>query len=266
MCDTRQTAVITGASSGIGLAYAQFLSRRGYDLILVARRKERLEQLAFTLEEHSKSIVTTMSADLASEEDLRRVQSVFHERKDISILVNNAGVGALGPTSKVEISSVENLVKVNVLALTTLSLAALAAFKSRGDGLLVNIASVIALGPSATAAAYSGSKAYVMNFSRSLEQEYAETSITVQTIFPGPIKSEFWAASGVSTPGFPEELFMTAETLVETAMRAVDLKEKVTFPNLPDLASWTEFEGARKKFYKSVLATGKPAARYAQDK
>lgn len=263
MSDIRHAAVITGASSGIGLAYAQQLSQRGYDLILVARRKDRLEQLAFTLEEHSRSAVTTIVADLANEADLRRVQGVFSERKDISVLVNNAGVGALGPISKVDVNSLENLVKVNVLALTTLSKAALSAFKARGHGLLVNIASVIALGPSATAAAYGGSKAYVLNFSRSLEQEYTEGGITVQTILPGPVKSEFFSASGVASPGFPEELFMSADTLVETALRAFDMKETVTFPTLADTASWAEFEGARKKFYKSVLMTGKPAARYA---
>lgn len=266
MSDIRHAAVITGASSGIGLAYARQLSQRGYDLILVARRKERLEQLAFTLEEHSRSNVTTIVADLSIEADLRRVQNVFAERGDISVLVNNAGVGALGPTSKVDASAVENLVKVNVLALTTLSLAALSAFKARGHGLLVNIASIIALGPSATAGAYSGSKAYVLNFSRSLEQEYAESGITVQTILPGPVKSEFFAASGVTSPGMPEDLFMSADTLVETAMRAVDMKENVTFPTLADVALWTEFESARKKFYKSVLVTGKPAARYASGK
>jgi short-subunit dehydrogenase len=104
--------------------------------------------LAFTLEEHSRSNVTTIVADLSIEADLRRVQNVFAERGDISILVKNAGVGALGPTLKVDASAVENLVKVNVLALTTLSLAALSAFKARGHGLLVNIASIIALGPS----------------------------------------------------------------------------------------------------------------------
>lgn len=263
MSDIRHTAVITGASSGIGLAYAQQLSQRGYDLILVARRRDRLEQLAFTLEGHSGSRVTTIVADLANEADLRRVQGLFSEREDISVLVNNAGVGSLGPTSRVDIKSLENLIKVNVLALTTLSVAALSAFKSRGQGLLVNIASVIALGPSPTAAAYSGSKAYVLNFTRSLEQEYADSGITVQTILPGPVKSEFFAASGVASPGVPEGLFMSADSLVETALRAFDMKETVTFPTLADPAGWMEFEAARKKFYKSVLMTGKPAARYA---
>lgn len=263
MSSKRHTAVITGASSGIGMAYARQLAERGYDLILVARRKERLEQLAFTVEEHSKSSVTTIVANLADEADLRRVEHVFSEREDISVLVNNAGVGALGPTSRTNISSLENLVKVNVLALTTLSVAALTAFKARGHGLLVNIASIIALGPSATAAAYSGSKAYVLNFSRSLEQEYADSGITVQTILPGPVKSEFFSASGVASPGFPEELFMSADTLVDTALRAFDMKETVTFPTLAETALWTEFKEARKKFYKSVLVTGRPAARYA---
>ena len=229
-------------------------------ILFIARRKHRLTEYPKMREQFSCD-VTMVVADLANSNDLKRVQDLFETRQDITVLVNNAGVGALGPTAKVKPSDLENLVKVNVLALTMLSVAALSAFRARGSGLLVNIASVIALGPSPTAAGYSGSKAYVLNFSRSLEQEYAETDVTIQTILPGPVRSEFFESSGAK-PAFPDELYMTADMLAETALRAYDMKESVTFPTLPDTTLWVEFEGARKKFYKMVLTTGKPAQRY----
>ncbi|MET4482181.1 SDR family oxidoreductase [Bradyrhizobium sp. F1.13.3] len=262
MTSALETAVVTGASSGIGSAYAEDLARRGYGIVLVARRQDRLAALAEKLRSNGAKQVDVLAADLAASSGLRKVEALLALRDDITLLVNSAGLGALGPTAQTGPEEAERLVLVNVLALTRLSIAALQRFRSRNKGTLINIASVIALGPSPTAAAYSGSKAYVLNFSRSLEQEYAESAITVQTILPGPVHSEFFAISGVTKPGMPEHLFMTPEQLVATAMKALELKEAVCFPTLRDTALWNEFEGARKKFYKAVISTGEPAARY----
>lgn len=263
MSDIVQTAVVTGASSGIGAAYAEQLADRGYNLILVARRKDRLSALAEKIRAATSRYVEVHVADLAKQDGLRSVERLLSERNDIALMVNNAGLGALGPTAKTGGSAAESLVLVNVLALTRLSLAAVEGFRKRNHGTLINIASVIALGPSANAATYSGSKAYVLNFSRSLEMECADTGITVQTVLPGPVHSEFFAQSGITTPVFPENLYMTPDQLVATALRALDMKETVCFPTLPDVALWEEFESARKKFYKSVVSTGAAAARYA---
>lgn len=260
MISKPETAVITGASSGIGAAYAEALARRGYDLVLVARRKERLDALAEKLLRNGARGVDVLVADLASSEGVREVERLLSERRDLGVMVNNAGLGAIGLTAETGPDAAEHLVLVNVVALTRLSIAALERFRGRGQGTLINIASVAAFGPSARAAAYSGSKAYVLNFSRSLEREYADTGITVQTILPGPVHSEFFAASG--KPAVPEHLFMTAEQLVSTAMKALELKETVCFPTLPDLDLWDECEEARRKLYKSVMSTSEPATRY----
>ena len=258
-----QTAVVTGASSGIGVAYAERLARRGHNLILVARRRDRLDALATKLTAETSRKVEVLVADLAKPDGVRSVEKLLVERQDVDVLVNNAGLGALGPATKTDPDAVESLVLVNVLALTRLSMAALRAFQKRNRGSLINIASVIALGPMPGAAAYSGSKAYVMNFSRSLELECAGTEVAVQTILPGPVHSEFFAQSGITKPMFPEHLYMTADQLVATSLRALDMKEAVSFPALHEIAHWEEFETARKKFVKSVVTTGVPAPRYA---
>lgn len=258
-------AVVTGASSGIGAAYADGLAKRGYGLLLVARREDKLEALAQKLRREGAHDVTTHVADLANGDGVRSVERILAGREDIDLLVNNAGLGALGPTAQTGTDAAESLVLVNVLALTRLSIAALEKFRKRDRGILINIASVIALGPSPTAAAYSGSKAYVLNFSRSLQQEYANTNVTIQTVLPGPVHSEFFERSGITKPIFPENLYMTPDQLVATALRALDMKETVCFPTLPDVGHWDDFEAARKKFYKAVVASGAPAARYSPE-
>lgn len=264
MADVVQTAVVTGASSGIGVAYAEHLARRGYNLILIARRRDRLDALAARLAAETSGQIEVHVADLAKADGVRSVEKLLSERGDIEILVNNAGLGALGPVATTDADSVESLVLVNILALTRLSIAALRSFQERNRGSLINIASVIALGPVPGAAAYSGSKAYVLNFSRSLEMECAGTQIAVQTILPGPVHSEFFEQSGITKPMFPEHLYMTADQLVTTSLKALDMKEAVSFPALHDMGHWQEFEAARKKFAKSVVATGVPAPRYAE--
>jgi len=256
------TAIVTGASSGIGVAYAEALARRGYNLILVARRKDRLDTLAKKLTADTSRKVEVHVADLAKPDRIRSVEKLIAGRDDINVLVNNAGLGALGPTAKADPDVVESLVLVNVLALTRLSMAALQGFQKRSSGTLINIASVIALGPAKGAAAYSGSKAYVVNFSRSLEMEYAGSGIAVQTILPGPVHSEFFEQSGITQPMFPENLYMTPEQLVSTSMKALDMKEAFCFPALHDKALLDEYEAARKKFSKSSVGPGTPE-RYA---
>jgi short-subunit dehydrogenase len=236
-----QTAVVTGASSGIGVAYAEQLARRGYNLILIARRRDRLDALAARLTAETSRKVEVHVADLAKADAVRSVEKLLSEREDIDVLVNNAGLGALGPLAKT----------------------ALRSFQKRDRGSLINIASVIALGPMPGAAAYSGSKAYVLNFSRSLEMECAGTQISVQTILPGPVHSEFFEQSGINKPMFPEHLYMTADQVVTASLKALDMKEAVSFPALHDFGHWQEFEAARKKFTKSVVSTGIPAPRYA---
>lgn len=263
MSDIVGTAIVTGASSGIGVAYAAELARRGYNLILVARRKDRLNALAAKLIAESSRKIEVHVADLAKPDGVRSVEKLIAGREDIDLLVNNAGLGALGPTAKANPDAVESLVLVNVLALTRLSMAVIKGFQERNRGTLINIASVIAMGPAPGAAAYSGSKAYVLNFSRSIEMECAGTQIAVQTILPGPVHSEFFEQSGITKPMFPENLYMTPEQLVATSMRALELKESLCFPALQDVSLAEEYEVSRKKFSKAIVSPGIPA-RYSR--
>ena len=261
MTQNTRYAVVTGASSGIGAAYAEQLARRGHNLILVARRRDRLEALAARIAEAHGRDVVTHAADLARPEDLAGVERLLAERGDIDLLVNNAGVGALGPTAKVGADAAADLIQINVTALTRLSIAAAAAFARRGGGTIINIASVIGLIPSPNAAAYGGSKAYVLNFSRSLQMEYQAAKVVVQAVMPGPVRTEFFDASG--GPPFPDHLFMSADELAQTALKALDQGELICFPSLPDAAAWSAFEDSRLALAKAVTTTGKPASRYA---
>lgn len=259
MTKAKRTAVVTGASSGIGAAYADRLAARGYDLVLVARRGDRLERLAETLSHAYGNAVETAIADLANEHDLDAIDAIVADAPNIDLLVNCAGMGALGPGVVVDPSKVDVMLKVNVLALTRLSLTAARRFANVRCGTIINIGSIVAVMPVPGAGSYSGSKAYVLNFSRSLQAEVASSNVKVQVVMPGPVRSEFF---GDTPAPFPDQLFMTAETLVDTALKALDQEEMVCFPTLHDIAAWEHLEGARSNLVKAVTQTGMPAERY----
>lgn len=191
MSNHQRFAVVTGASSGIGAAYAERMAERGYNLILVARRRNRLEEIASKIQAKTKRAVEIVTADLGDPADLLRIEALLTEREDIDVLINNAGLGALGPTSKVAAAALENLIKINVLALTRLTHAVLPGFLRRNSGTIINIASIIAVMPTPSGAGYSGTKGYVLNFTRSLQMELAKTNVTVQAVLPGPVRTEF---------------------------------------------------------------------------
>jgi short-subunit dehydrogenase len=260
MSNHHRFAVVTGASSGIGVAYAERMAERGYDLILVARRRDRLEDVAKRIEIKAKRMVEIVIADLADAKDLLRIEALLTEREDIDVLINNAGLGALGPTSKVTADALENLIKINILALTRLTHAALPGFLRRNSGTIINIASMIAVMPTPSGAGYSGSKAYVLNFTRSLQMELAKTSIIVQSV-----RTEFFEASGLTAAPFPSELFMSADQLVDTSLQALDQGELVCFPSLENASLWTGFEDARIALSRALMQSGKPATRYSEN-
>jgi short-subunit dehydrogenase len=258
---SKGTAVITGASSGIGKVYAERLAHAGYDLILVARRIDRLRELAQNLQRATSRSIAVASADLTQPEDLVAVEAILRD-KSVVLLVNNAGAGALGPVAAIGPDTLESVIKLNVLALTRLSHAALAGFRERNFGAVVNIASVIAFYPAAGAATYSGSKAYVLNFTRSLQLELADTNVAVQVVVPGPITTEFFDAAGVSPSAFPQHLFMSPEDLVDAALRDLWAKELISIPVLRSMDEWQELEDARLRFMAALRTGNKPANRY----
>jgi hypothetical protein len=259
--DLSGVAVVTGASSGIGAVYADRLAARGHPLLLVARRRDRLEAMATELAARHAVAVDTLAADLGHAEDLARVERHLAETP-VALLVNNAGAGGLGPTAASSADAMEALIRLNIVALTRLSHAALVGFRASGGGTLINIASVMAFAPSAGGAVYSGSKAYVLNFTRSLAQEYAESAIRVQAVLPGPVRTEFFASQGMSDAVFPEASYLTADQLVDAALAGLDAGEDVTLPSIGDPTLWAEMEAQRQRFMAAAVS-GTVAPRYA---
>jgi short-subunit dehydrogenase len=179
----------------------------------------------------------------------------------VTALVNNAGVGALGPTSNVQADAQQALLNINVIALTRLSLAAIQRFKAAGRGTLINIASVMALMPSAGGGAYSGSKAYVLNFSRSLGLELAGSGIGVHVVMPGPVRTEFFSSQGLNDAVFPDSSYVSADDLVKAVFAGVDQDEEVITPTLSSPEIWRDYEIARSAFMREVMG-GEIAAQY----
>ena len=258
MADGNGIALITGASSGIGVAYADRLAVRGKDLLLVARRRDRLDELASTLRQKTGRTVKTMVADLADPADLASLATTIRTTDEIDTIVNSAGLGATGASVTADPTAVEQLVKVNVLALTTLCLAATPRFIDRGRGTIINIGSLIAFKASPFAAAYCGSKAYVLNFTRSLQAECAEKGVKVQLVIPGYVDTEFF---GGAKPPVPDDQVMAPGTLVECAMGAFDRNELICIPTLHDEAALTTYVEACQQVAKATL-TAEPAERY----
>jgi len=171
--ETKGTALITGVSSGIGAIYADRLAKRGYDLILVARSKNRLAALARRLENETSRSVETISADLNNKTDLARIETTLRTNPGITLLVNNAGVGATAPLLDSDVEKMDEMIRLNVGALTRLTYAAAPGFVARGGGTIVNIASSVAISPETLNGVYGGSKAFVLALSLSLNHELA---------------------------------------------------------------------------------------------
>lgn len=255
------TALITGASSGIGAIYADRLAKRGYDLLLVARNAERLDVLAKRVGQDSGRHVEVLVADLTSATDLRRVEARLRTDPAISMLVNNAGLGATGTLLESNPDRIEAMIQLNVIALTRLTQAVVPGFVARGSGTLINIASVVALAPEMLNGSYSGSKAYVVNLSQSLHHELSAKGVRVQAVLPGAIRTEFWDIAGMPVANLPNEMVMSAEDLVDAALAGLDAGELITIPSLPDAAEWQHYESARVSLGPNLSRT-KPAARY----
>ena len=258
---SRGTALITGASSGIGAIYADRLAKRGYDLILVARNQNRLAALAERLKTETGRSVGTIAADLNDRADLARIETTLRTNGDITLLVNNAGVGAAAPLLDSDVEKMDEMIRLNVGALTRLTYAAVPGFVARGGGTIVNIASMVAISPETLNGVYGGSKAFVLAFSQSLQHELAEKGVRVQAILPGATATEFWDIAGLPVHNLPTGIVMSAEDLVDAALAGLDQGEIVTIPSLPDKAEWDGFEAARRAM-SGKLSSAVPARRY----
>src|ERR1700730_5563273 len=218
---SKGTALITGASTGIGAVYADRLAKRGYDLMLVARSQENLSEVAARLKSTGRRI-ETIAAALTKAEDVRSIAERLRTDPAITALVNNAGLGSTGRLLDSNIDDLESIIYLNVTALTRLALAALSGFVARKNGLLINIASVVALAPDLLNGTHSGTNAYVVNFKQALKNELEGTGVTVQAVLPGATATPFWAKVGRPVEDLPNEIIMTAEDMVDASLIGLD--------------------------------------------
>jgi uncharacterized protein len=255
------TALITGASTGIGSVYAHRLAQRGYNLILVARDQQRLTKLANDIIARTGRKADILPADLTVKADLQRVEERLRADTNITALVNNAGFGGVAKLIDSDVDEMDNMIQLNVTALTRLTSAALPGFLARAKGLIINISSIAALSPELLNGVYSGTKAFVVNLTQSLHNEVKDKGIQVQAVLPGATATEFWDRAKFPVHNFPGELVMTAEEMVDASLAGLDQRELITIPALPNLSDWEKFEGARKSLGPN-LTRQHSAARY----
>jgi short-subunit dehydrogenase len=261
MTNINGTAVITGASAGIGKVYADRLAQRGYDLLLVARRADLLAEYADLLKSKYNVAARTITADLSREADLTRVETAIETDKSISLLINNAGTATLAPSLTISGGAREAMTDLNVTAVVRLSLAVLAGFKERNRGTLINIGSTLGFHPLPISSLYSGTKGYVLNFTRGLQEELAATKIVVQLVLPAATATDLWEISGVPLSALDPSHVMTVEDCVDAALAGLDMGEKLTMPSLEDDTLLAKYDAARLAMFAASQSRA-PATRY----
>jgi short-subunit dehydrogenase len=238
------TALITGASGGIGAVYADRLARRGYDLILVARDAERLSALQTRLANETGAKVEVLLADLTLDDDVSKVEERLGG-SDVSVLVNNAGMSLKGSLLDNGAREISRIIALNITAPTRLAAAAAKAFTSAGQGSVINISSVLALAPERYDGIYSGSKSYLLNLSQAMTAQFAAQGLYTQVVLPGATRTELWERSGKDIDSFPPEIIMSVDDLVDAALVGFDRREAVTIPPLADEEQWNTLQAAR---------------------
>lgn len=257
----RGTALITGASSGIGAIYADRLAKRGYDLILVARNRDRLNALADRITTATRRHVEVLDADLGDKASLAQVEEKLRSDASITLLVNNAGIGTHTPLLGSDVDKMTQMIDLNVTALTRLTYAAVPGFVARGKGEIINISSIVGIAPEVLNGVYGGSKAFVIAFSQSLHHELDSHGVRVQAVLPGATATEFWANGGLPVEHLDPAIVMTADNMVDAALAGFDQGELITIPSLHAIEEWQAYEAAR-QVMASHLSTGAVAPRY----
>ncbi|WP_269431407.1 SDR family NAD(P)-dependent oxidoreductase [Terracidiphilus gabretensis] len=261
MSNSKGTALITGASTGIGAVYANRLAKRGYDLILVARSKDKLDEVAKQIESSTGRKAETVQADLSVTADVKRIADRLTSDTSITAFVNNAGVAAATPLLATDPDVHDQIIQINVTAFTRLAVAAASSFVKRSSGLIINIGSVVALAPEQLNGVYSASKGYVQNLSIALKKELAGKGVTLQLVLPGATATPLWDKAGVPAHTLPAHIVMTTDDMVDASLSGLDQGEFVTIPALPESADFDAYEKARLALAPN-LSRNTPAARY----
>jgi short-subunit dehydrogenase len=260
-----KTAFVTGASSGIGAAYAERLATEGWGLVVVARRGERLEELARRLVDAHGVDVRVLVADLGRADDIERVGREV-ERTGPDLLVNNAGLAHYAAFADLELRRARELVDVNVLAPVLLSRAVVVGMVERGRGSIVNVASLLAFSGAADApflpqrAVYAATKAFLVTFSQVLAAEVAARGVRVQVVCPGVVRSEFHSRQGMDMSAVSR---MEPELVVDASLADLAAGVVVSVPGLGDLDALARVADANAAMLASSRATELPD-RYRQ--
>jgi short-subunit dehydrogenase len=259
---SKGTALVTGASAGIGAIYADRLAKRGYDLIIVARNAQRLEALAEKLGKETGRNITAVPADLGNKADLAKVERILRDDATITLLVNNAGVGSVASVLQDNVDEMEAMIELNITALTRLTYAVAPGFAARGTGTIINISSAVGIAVEALNGVYSASKSYVLSFGHALQRDLAEKGVRIQTVLPASTATDFWDVAGYA-PQKSKSTTMSAEDLVDAALAGLDQGELVTIPPLHDGDQWLRWEADRRAFAPN-FGNAKPAPRYTK--
>jgi len=256
---TKGTFLITGASDGIGAVYADRLARRGHDLILVARRADKLAALAQTLEAETGVTVETLSADLSTPDGLASVEARLRSDAAITGLVNNAGIA--GETSLVDTDAayLTGMIALNILAVTRLTAAIAPRLTELGGGTIINMTSVTALMPDGFTAVYPASKAFVLAFTEALQVELGAKGVRVQAVLPGITRTAIWDEEQLAH--IPAAMVMEVDAMVDAAFAGLDFGETITIPSLPDMADLDAYLAARAAL-RPNLSRDRAADRY----
>jgi short-subunit dehydrogenase len=228
--EKRNRALVTGASAGIGEAFARRLARDGWDLVLVARNRERLEQLAAELRKAHGVEIEIEAADLTVPEELHTVEQRVADSDDLELLVNNAGFGTIGRFAALDADREEEEIRLNVVALVRLTRAALAGMTKRRRGAIINVSSLAAFQPAPSNATYGATKAFVNSFTESIYEELRGTGVQVQALCPGFTRTEFQSRAGINTTTIPSIAWMSADSVVDASLAGLKRGDVVCIP------------------------------------
>lgn len=251
---TRRRALVTGASTGIGAAFARRLARDGYNLIIVARSRERLEELAATLRvEHGRE-VEVLPADLTDAPELRVVEKVVADA-DLDLLVNNAGFGTVGTFAQLDVAKEDEEIRLNVIALVRLTRAALPGMVARRRGSILNVSSMAAFQPAPYNATYAATKAFVNSFTEALYEELRGTGVAVQALCPGFTRTEFQERAGADVSNVPSFAWMTADAVVDASLAALAAGTLICIPGLANRAVVTLTSAIPRGVTRRIIGT-----------
>ena len=226
----RRLALVTGASAGIGRAFAERLAREAWDLVLVARRRARLDELAAKLRDAHGRRVDVLAVDLTAASGLHAVEARIAEEPTLELLVNNAGFGTSGPFAELDRSGEEQELRLNVVALVRLTHAALAAFRARGHGTVVNVSSLAGFQPAPYTATYAATKAFVNSFTQAVSEELRGSGVRLQLLCPGFTRTEFQEVAGARTEEIPGFAWMEPEAVVDASLAGLRRGDLIVVP------------------------------------